>query len=113
NTADAVQTRGDDRQFLLERLLTKPLSQAGLGIKSEPLLAPSFLGRVFITYVVGPAKQAPRGQAALNGAAPRISASKHRPWLSKIRCGCHEWIFLLAASAFCRWRRRGNRLPNN
>jgi hypothetical protein len=39
------------------------------------------------------------------------SASKHRPWLSKIRCGCHEWIFLIAASAFCRWRSSGNRMP--
>src|SRR5262249_14177551 len=33
-----------------------------------------------------------------------VFASKHRPWLSKIRCGCHEWTFLIAASAFCRWK---------
>src|SRR5262245_9871178 len=39
------------------------------------------------------------------------SASKHRPWLSKIRCGCHEWIFLIAASAFCRWRSSGSHMP--
>jgi hypothetical protein len=39
------------------------------------------------------------------------SASKHRPWLSKIRCGCHEWIFLIATSAFCRWRNSGNCMP--
>ena len=39
------------------------------------------------------------------------SASKHRPWLSKICCGCHEWIFLIAASAFCRWRSIGSRMP--
>src|SRR6516162_3386513 len=39
------------------------------------------------------------------------SASKHRPWLSKIRCGCHEWIFLIAASVFCRWKSSGSRIP--
>jgi len=37
--------------------------------------------------------------------------SKHRPWLSKIRCGCHEWIFPMAAFAFRGWRSSGNRMP--
>jgi hypothetical protein len=39
------------------------------------------------------------------------SASKHRPWLSKILCGCHEWIFPIAAFAFCRWKTSGSRIP--
>jgi hypothetical protein len=37
--------------------------------------------------------------------------SKHRPWLSKIRRDCHDWIFPIAAAAFCRWRSSGSRIP--
>ena len=41
------------------------------------------------------------------------SASKQRPWLSKIRCGCHEWIFRIAAFVFRRWKSSGSRKPKN
>jgi hypothetical protein len=31
--------------------------------------------------------------------------------ISKIRCGCHEWIILIAVFAFCRWSSSGSRMP--
>ena len=38
-------------------------------------------------------------------------ASKHRPWLSKMRSGLHERIFAKAALAFLRCRSNGSRIP--
>jgi hypothetical protein len=59
-----------------------------------------------------------RTSRSQRGGSPNIlritlsaSASKHRPWLSKICCGCHEWIFLIAASAFWRRRSSGSHMP--
>jgi hypothetical protein len=40
-------------------------------------------------------------------------ASKQQPWLSKIRRGCHEWIFSIAIFAFLRCTRSGSRMPKN
>ena len=41
------------------------------------------------------------------------SAAQQRPWPSRIRCGCQERIFPIAAVALRRWTRSGSRMPKN
>ena len=73
-----------------------------------------------------PASSAARANATTTTTCPQLgglpnirrttssaSASKQRPWLSKIRCGCHECIFPMADFAFPRWNISGSRMPKN
>src|SRR5262249_7526879 len=99
-------------KVVLGRVRINPLSVSGARHQKRPSFGP-VVRRPRVHHLRRWSRRTgPRGQAALNGAALRISYGLLCRHLHRnIGRGCHEWIFLIAASAFCRWRSSGNRMP--